>query len=133
MKRYRLLLVEDNAADVSLLEEALQEQGVLYELTLAQDGEAACELLDALDCQEDCPDLIVLDLNLPKRNGMQVLATIRQHPYGTAIPVVVITGSDAPRDVANAERYGAHYLQKPRDYDGYLALGSTLRQLLPPD
>ena len=124
----RILLAEDNPADVYLIEEALREHGVPYQITLAKDGEAAIAMITAGDVQ---PTLIMLDLNMPKRGGGEVLTRLRQDPRCATVPVVVLTSSDSPADREEVMRLGAtSYIRKPTGLDEFLTIGATIKQLV---
>ena len=119
-----LFLVEDNLADAKLLEFALQEGQAKYQLSLALDGQQALEYLQA---EQNCPDLILLDLNLPRLNGHQVLQALKADPRLRAIPVVVLTSSRDPADILQAYGQGASsYLAKPVSLDETLKLVRTM-------
>jgi CheY-like chemotaxis protein len=128
----RILLIEDSDADVFLVRRALN--GVLpYELQLARDGEAAFGFLDgwADDPAAEWPDLILLDLNLPRIDGFQVLSRIRQNPRLAAIPVIVMTSSDSPADREKMFRLGATvYFRKPTDLNAFMELGPLSARIL---
>jgi CheY-like chemotaxis protein len=125
-----ILLAEDNPADVYLLREALDtECGKAVNVVVAQDGEEALDFVFQRGRFASCevPDLIVLDLNLPKSDGSEVLRCIRESERFARTPVVILTSSDSPRDRAAAERLGANcYITKPSDLDAFLALGGRL-------
>jgi CheY-like chemotaxis protein len=114
-----LLLVEDNPADVLLLESAFEEVGLNCRMQVTSDGERAITyLLSHAPREGDRPDLILLDLNLPRMNGHQVLKFIKSDLVMQSIPVVVLSSSAAPYDVASAYRQGASsYLLKPTDVE----------------
>lgn len=120
--------VEDNDADHRLLALAFELQNVPFDLRVARDGERAIELLSECRSGEDgYPDLIILDLNLPKRSGIEVLAAIREQPSLHTVPLIVLTSSDSPSDRFDTEALGiTDYLLKPMGLDGFLALGSQL-------
>ena len=114
----KILLVEDNPADVGLVEEAFNDGRMQYDLDVATDGVVALEHLNAAKGK---PDLILLDLNLPKKDGREVLAEIKADPALREIPVIVLTTSDDEADVHRA--YGLHancYLTKPVDFDDFI-------------
>ena len=126
----RILLAEDNPADVYLIQEALREHNVDHQLSLAQDGEQVLKLL--LDV-ETRPDLLLMDLNMPKRTGGEVLERLRKEPGCAALPVIVLTSSDSPMDRAEALRLGATlFLRKPSGLDEFLAIGASIKTLLTP-
>lgn len=123
-----LLLVEDNPGDVRLAVETIRESRIPARLHLVRDGEEAVAFLRRKDGHADAPrpDLILLDLNLPRKNGQEVLAIIKTDPKLQSIPVAVLTVSDAEQDVLRA--YGGHancYLTKPLDLDKFVALVET--------
>ena len=130
----QILLAEDNPADVYLLREALSMQKQAFELTVFTDGEQAINYIDAAadpSRAEIAPDLIVLDLNLPKSDGSDVLRRIREKPDLQQVPVVVLSSSDSNRDRQFAQQLGASsYITKPSDLDGFLSLGKTLFDLI---
>jgi CheY-like chemotaxis protein len=134
--RRRILLVEDNPADVVLVREALEEQSVVCEVIRLSDGEQAVEFVKylELDIQTLCPDLVILDLNLPRKPGRQVLGSIRESQRCKHTPVVVLTSSDDQKDRADAIRLGASlYLRKPSTLAEFLELGYALRSCLKVD
>lgn len=125
----RILVAEDNPADVYLLREAIRQHGDAIELMVVSDGEEALEYLDSRGqfAGSPPPDLFVLDLNLPRSDGSDVLRRIRELPAFADIPVVVLTSSDSPKDRNTAARLGAaSFLTKPSDLDQFLALGDIL-------
>jgi two-component system, chemotaxis family, response regulator Rcp1 len=117
-RRLRVLHVEDNAGDVRLIAEALKESGIDHEIYVVTDGPRALEFLHG---QGDLagtprPDLILLDLNLPRRGGREVLAEVKRDPRLKTIPIVVLTTSAAPMDIAEAYELHANcYVTKPVD------------------
>jgi two-component system, chemotaxis family, response regulator Rcp1 len=121
----RVLLVEDNPGDVVLTREALRTAVVACDLTAVGDGEAALAFLRREGAYGEAarPDLVVCDLNLPRRDGREVLEAVREDPGLRSIPVVVLTTSAAERDVAACYERGANsYVVKPRDLDGFTAV-----------
>ena len=124
-RAFEILLVEDNPGDVRLTREALREHQLELHLHVVENGEDACAFLRRQDPyrHETVPDLILLDLNLPRRDGREVLADIKSDPVLRQIPVVVLTSSDAESDVQKAYALGANcYLTKPAGFDEYGAL-----------
>jgi CheY-like chemotaxis protein len=128
----RILFIEDNPGDVLLVKTALEEIGRDAQLDTAEDGELAFGRLQALADDEDVrPDLILLDLNLPRVSGFELLEFIRSRPLLSRIPAVVLTTSNAPGDRARCEELGStDYLVKPSHYEGYLAIARHLEPLL---
>lgn len=129
-KPIRILLVEDNAGDVYLLEKTLQNRQLGYELTRYIDGEQAIVALQKDDCI--VPDLIVLDLNLPRREGFDVLQTIRSKPSMVGVPIGILTSSDAAKDRHRiALTGGERYIHKPPMLEDFLdQVGQAIEDLL---
>lgn len=125
-------MIEDNLADAGLVREALEEHGVQGELLVISDGDWAIRFIRALETQpRECPDLVIVDLNLPKRPGREVLEVMRQSEKCRDVSVVVLSSSDAPQDQADAFRLGAtKYIRKPLRLDEFLKLGATFREIL---
>ncbi len=118
-----ILLVEDNPGDVRLTQEALKENRICNQLHVAKDGVVAMEFLRRLNGYADAPrpDLILLDLNLPKKDGREVLTEIKADETLRSIPVVILTTSDADEDVAKAYRqYANCYVRKPIDLNRFI-------------
>ncbi|MFF0305229.1 response regulator [Streptomyces sp. NPDC004562] len=116
---YDVLLVEDDAADALLIQDALTERGT-RNITQVSDGIAALEFLR--DQGNERPDLIVLDLNMPRMNGREFLAVVKEDPELRTIPVVVLTTSAAPDDVTGAYHHHANaYVTKPVNLDEFEA------------
>lgn len=124
MRPCQVLLVEDNAADILLTEEAFRESSGGHELRVLRDGEEAVAYLAwALAHDEPLPDLILLDLNLPGKSGHEVLRTVKRHPGLRRVPVVVLTTSTAQQDIEAALEAQANcYIVKPPDLDGFLRM-----------
>src|SRR5688572_12957536 len=126
-----ILLVEDNPGDVRLTKEALIELKVRHNLHVVTDGEAALEFLFKRERYGKAvrPDLILLDLNLPRRNGREVLEQIKQDPDLKLIPVLVLTTSGSPLDVRAAYSLHANsYIVKPRDLDKFWEVASAIEE-----
>jgi CheY-like chemotaxis protein len=122
-KPVEILLVEDSPGDVRLTTEALKEAKVLNNLNVAQDGIAAMAFLrrEGAHAKAPRPDVILLDLNLPKKDGREVLAEIKADPNFRRIPVVVLTTSRAEEDVVRAYDLHANcYITKPVDFKQFL-------------
>ncbi len=118
-----ILLVEDNPADVRLTREALQDAKVLNALHVVEDGVEALEFLhkEGRYVESPSPDLILLDLNLPKKDGREVLAEIKQNEKWKDIPVVVLTTSRAEEDIVRSYNLHANaYVTKPVDLRQFL-------------
>jgi two-component system, chemotaxis family, response regulator Rcp1 len=120
-----LLLVEDNDADVVLMQEALREAGLEHTLTVAPDGERA---LSHLREPRGLPDLVLLDLNMPRKDGREVLEEIKADPELLDVPVIVLTTSQSPTDVAFAYRNHANaYVRKPNGLDELMGVARAIR------
>ena len=128
-----ILLAEDNPADVYLIREALREHGVDCTLRVASDGTDVLRII--------CPErsqaegarlgLIILDLNLPRHDGIEILQRLRDTPALAHVPVVILTSSDSPRDRLLANQLGATcYLRKPSSLEQFLSLGAVFKNLL---
>jgi chemotaxis family two-component system response regulator Rcp1 len=118
-----ILLVEDNPGDVRLTQEALKEGKMLNNLHVAWDGVEALAFLRKEGPYADMPypDVILLDLNLPKKNGREVLAEIKQDPHLVRIPVVILTTSQSEEDILMAYNLHANcYITKPADLQQFL-------------
>jgi|SRR5579884_3089333 len=119
----RVLLVEDNPADARLTREALAEGNVASELSIVADGVEAVRFLrrEGSYAHAPRPDLILLDLNLPRKSGREVLQEIKQDPDLRRIPVMVLTTSKAEEDLERAYSLHANcYIRKPVDLDEFL-------------
>lgn len=122
-KPVEILLVEDNPGDVRLTREGLKEAKVRNNLHVAQDGVAAMAFLrqEGKYAGAPRPDLILLDLNLPKKDGRQVLAEIKQDPNLKRIPVVILTSSQAERDIISTYDLHANcYISKPVSLEQFI-------------
>jgi two-component system response regulator len=119
-----ILLVEDNSDDEALTVQALR-MGTSANVEVARDGQQALDYL--FDDAKHMPRLVLLDLNLPEIDGLDVLQRIREDDRTHLTPVVILTGFNAPIDVAAAYRYGANsYVRKPVDFDQF---AEVIRQL----
>lgn len=118
-----VLLVEDNPGDVRLTQEAFKDGRVMVNLTVASDGVEAMSILrrEGLHARKARPDLILLDLNLPKKNGREVLEEIKADEDLRRIPVIVMTTSKADQDIYRAYNLNANcYVTKPVDLEEFL-------------
>ena len=138
---FNILLVEDNPADVRLTQEALAHSKLLHEINVVEDGLEAMAFLHNESPFEAAsrPDLILLDLNMPKKDGRQVLAEIKSDPALLRIPVVILTTSQAEKDIL--ETYDLHangYIVKPVDIQQFFEIIKKVEQfwvsvvMLPP-
>lgn len=121
MKPVNVLLVEDSPADVRLIREALKNATVPVRVTVAQDGVEAMDYLHDSEQTDALPDLMLLDLNLPRKNGREVLAEVKASPHLKQIPVLVMTSSRSEDDVNQAYALNANcYIAKPYDFQEYV-------------
>ena len=122
-------MVEDNPGDVRLAVEALREGKVRNHMHIVDDGEKALAFLrrQGQYAEVPRPDLILLDLNLPKKNGQEVLAEIKQDPDLRRIPVVILTVSEAEADILKAYNLHANcYITKPVDLDRFIQVVKSI-------
>jgi chemotaxis family two-component system response regulator Rcp1 len=126
-RNFQILLVEDNPADARLLQEVFSEVSSDITFRVANDGAEGLEMLSRLNNRNHHPDLVLLDLNLPKISGHEVLAIIKKDPKTCCIPVIVLTSSRAEADIRRAyESHANAYLRKPSTLDGLI---SAARQI----
>jgi two-component system, chemotaxis family, response regulator Rcp1 len=122
LRPIRVLLVEDNSADADLARETLEASSLQLDLFVVKDGQAALAFLrkQGKYVHESLPDLIVLDLNLPKMDGREVLAEVKTDANLRQIPIVIFTSSQAEKDIATSYGLGANcYLIKPLDFHAF--------------
>lgn len=121
----RILLVEDNPDDEQLTLRALKEIEVPTEIVVARDGVEALQALTRAD--DDLPDLVLLDLKLPRVSGLEVLQRLRANALTANLPVIILSSSDEPRDITGSYDSGANsYIRKPVDFDEFI---DAVRQL----
>jgi two-component system, chemotaxis family, response regulator Rcp1 len=122
-KIVKILLVEDNPGDVRLTKESLEESNIPNSLNVVNDGVEAIKYLrnEKKYAAAERPDIIFLDINLPKKNGLEVLAEIKKDPQLKRIPVIILTTSRAEQDIINAYNLHANcYIIKPLSFEGFL-------------
>ena len=132
MRELKVFIAEDNPGDVMVIELALREEGIQYHLTPARDGEDAVQLIKRMGKPNEpaCPDVMLLDLNLPKVTGVEVLAEFRKHPECRETPVVVVTSTALPSEMADIQQLGpVHYFQKTVHLDEFLKLGKYVAEV----
>jgi CheY-like chemotaxis protein len=128
-----ILLAEDNDCDVFLVRRALEKQGLSCQLAVARNGEEALRLLEAAEggSSTDAPELIMLDLNLPRVEGGEILARLRKTRTFSHTPVIVLSSSDLPEDRDLAMSLGANtYFRKPTDLRSFMQLGQVIEDAL---
>ena len=126
-----VLLIEDNIADVRLTEEAFKEEKISVELDAVLDGEAALDFLFKRNeySSAKTPDLIILDLNLPKISGHEILKHIKEDSHLRTIPVVVLTSSQSEEDILRSYELQANcYIKKPLDLGGFKQVVKSIDQ-----
>jgi len=129
----RILLIEDNAADIYLFRKALLNAGLIFELTVIEDGGRAMDFVcgGREYAGHPVPDIAIIDLNLPKNDGIQILEAIRAAERFAGMPVVVTSSSAAPSARLRAEHLlVARYITKPPDLDEFLQIGSAVKEIL---
>ena len=129
----KILLAEDNPADVYLIREALHEYAVECSVRVASDGKEVLEIISEQDSPADTEPfgLIILDLNLPRHDGIEILERRQETEELRGVPVVVLTSSDSPQDRMEAKRLGVtRFLRKPSNLQEFLSLGAVFKELL---
>ena len=122
-----ILLVEDNPMDVDLTLRAFARHKLINPINVARDGEEALAYFKRWDEGEKLPVVILLDLNLPKVSGLEVLEKIKKHPRYYTIPVVVITTSAEDKDIERAYKLGANsYIVKPVDFEKFMEIAEHI-------
>ncbi len=130
-----MLLVEDNPTDVFVIKEAIERSGLNLNLRIARNGQEALLYLQDLAGSEkpSCPALVLLDLNLPKVGGIEVLRHLRSSSLCSRTPVIVVTSSTAETDRAAVRHLGAEaYFQKPTSLSAYMELAEVVKRILRP-
>ena len=116
MKSVHILLIEDNEGDILLTTEALEDSKIINKITVIKDGGAAIDFFESLTSPDHHPDLVLLDINLPKKSGQEVLQYIKKSERYNQLPVIMLTTSSANRDILLAYKNQANcYITKPVD------------------
>ncbi len=122
-----ILLVEDNPTDVDLTLRAFARRKLVNPIQIARDGQEALEWIPRWEAGEPCPLVILLDLKLPRVDGLEVLRRLREAPVSQAIPVVILTTSSEDRDVETAYRYHANsYIIKPVNFEKFMDVATQI-------
>ena len=136
-RTYRIALVEDNPGDIYLIQEALREKKIPYTLDIFEDAEKIVERLAErhTESPDSLPDLILLDLNLPRIEGIDLLRSLRGLDGLADIPIGILTSSQSPQDRQQAEAAGAsRFIRKPTSLDEFLAVvGGSISEMLQVD
>lgn len=120
----KVLLVEDSQADARLIKEVFRDEKIMVDLDIARDGEEAMEYLLS---EGNNPDLVILDLNLPRKDGREVLAEIKENKSLRTIPVVILTTSQSEEDILKSYKLNANcYVTKPIDLDQFIKIIKSL-------
>ena len=117
-----LLLVEDNEGDILLTTEAFEEGQLIHQLSVVRDGESAIDFLEKRGqyATVNSPDLILLDINLPKKNGYEVLQYIKQHDHLRSLPVIILSTSSSEKDIYQSyHQYANCFITKPVNIEGF--------------
>ena len=126
-----ILLIEDNPGDIRLIKEAFGETSTDYSLSVATDGMMATSFLHKTGTYSKAitPDLILLDLNLPKKDGRIILKELKEDLRLRKIPVIVLSNSNSRLDVSHSyESYANCFIQKPRDFEGYKTITNEIKE-----
>lgn len=129
MHQIHILLVEDNEGDILLTTEALEEGKIVNKISVAKDGKAAIDFLEKKNGYEKAtkPDLILLDVNLPKKNGHEVLQYIKNDDKFKMIPVIILTTSSSEKDIMlSYKNYANCFITKPVEVDNFLQVISSI-------
>jgi len=135
VSRFQIVLIEDNPADVFLVELALRENNVACDMTLFNNGEEALSVLCPPEGRVEntfVPDAILLDLNTPKSDGFSVLARLRLNSRLAEVPIAIITSSQATSDRDRISRFGGiRYIKKPSQLDAFLStVGRAVKEMI---
>ncbi|HAS60216.1 MAG TPA: response regulator [Algoriphagus sp.] len=129
MRPINIMLIEDNEGDIILIQDALEEAKILNNMTIARDGAEAIEKLEKLviETPNNLPDLILLDINLPKKNGHEVLEILKSNSRLKQIPIIVLTTSSSELDIFKAYDLHANcYIIKPVEISEFLRVVSKI-------
>ncbi len=114
------------------MQEAIEKEHLPVVIFVVPDGQEAIDFIARAerDPAAPCPEFILLDLNLPKKDGFEVLRRLRESEKCSGVPVLIVTSSDSAADQEQAAKMGAAYFRKPPSYAGFLRLGEVLKQLM---
>ena len=124
-KEWVLFLIEDNPGDIRLIEESIAECNLSVNLQVFKDGESALKQLGLMEnsVQEIKPDLILLDLNLPRIHGREMLGILKANPITRSTPVVIFSSSEAEKDIYDSyEKHASCYISKPADFEDFVGV-----------
>jgi len=122
-----ILLVEDNPMDIDLTQRAFNRRKLLNKINVVRDGAEALDLIAHWQPGDSLPLVILLDLKLPKVDGLEVLRQLKQHPQLKVVPVVMLTSSAEDSDIQTAYQYGVNsYIVKPVDFEKFLEIAAHI-------
>jgi CheY-like chemotaxis protein len=133
MRKIHVLLAEDNRGDALLVSEALVAHNIPHELQIASNGAEAIDFVARMGQPGEalCPDILLLDLNLPRVDGREVLREFRLHPACVTTPVIILSSSDRPSDRDAVRALGAtRYFRKPTRFDAFMELGAIVKDAI---
>lgn len=129
MNSIHILLVEDNEGDILLTTEALEERKIVNKISVVRDGKEALDFIfkKGIHTNAETPDLVLLDVNLPKKSGHEILQTIKENETTTHIPVIMLTTSSSERDINLSYKHHANcFITKPVEVDKFLEAITTI-------
>jgi CheY-like chemotaxis protein len=122
-----ILVVEDNPVDLDLTQRAFAKHRIANPIQVARDGEEALDFIPRWEAGEPLPTVILLDLKLPKVNGLDVLRRLKSHRQTSIVPVIILTTSAEDRDIQEAYRLGANsYIVKPVDFEKFVDVAAQI-------
>ena len=133
VRPWQILIAEDSKSDVYLIRQALKKSGIDAQIHVADDGEKAVMFFEQADADAaaPCPDLILLDINMPRYKGGDILRKLRASARCKDALVLIVTSSDSQRDREDMEAFGANgYFRKPSEFSEFMKLGPLVRDLL---
>jgi two-component system, chemotaxis family, response regulator Rcp1 len=130
-RKWKIFLAEDNPGDVFLVRRALDFYGIEYELSLARNGEEATAIVRRAGHGEILIDLMLVDLNLPRYDGGQIVAAARSSTSLEKTPIIILTSSDSPHDRSRLSKLGASlYFRKPADLSAFMEVGKLVQDVI---
>lgn len=125
--KHKVLLVEDNEGDILLINDVLDDLQLSCELITINDGEQALHYLEKISREDEFPAFVLLDINIPRKSGLDVLHGIKNHPRLKTLPVLMFSSSPAPADIQHSYQLGANgYITKPLEAHDFIATISTI-------
>ena len=129
-RKLRILLAEDNPGDVFLVKRALDHHHIRYDLNLATNGEEAISLVHRAESGDVAFDLMLVDLNLPRYDGGQIVSVVRSSKLLGRTPIIILTSSDSPHDRSRLFQLGANlYFRKPADLTAFMEVGRLVGEI----